>query len=131
MTLPVQQLEDLSELQIDLLFSTEDQIVFKTWYQFSCLTRLRLLTADVDRDGARALSCISSLEEVDLARCQLQDGALHELMWLPHLKRVVLSEDQRGKVKIKGVDVSKLTFVDIPFEDKDSNSDTSNEVIAL
>ena len=123
LTLPVSQLEDLSELQIDLGYTTEEPLVFATWYQFSCLTRLRLLAADVGRDAARALSCISSLEEVDLARCQLKgEEALQELMWLPHLKRVVLSEDQRGEVKVNGVDLSKLTFVETPFDDNDSSS---------
>ena len=71
---------------------------------------LRLLGVEVNAAVARKLSCIVSLVTLDLNGCEVEDGALQEFVWMPKLQHVVLSEKQRGKLKVKGLDRGKFSL---------------------
>ena len=70
----------------------------------------RLLNVHVDVAAARALSCMVSLETVDLSSCQVAGGALKELMWMPKLQRVVVSGKQRGELRFKRTQGKDVVF---------------------
>ena len=105
----------VTELGVDFSFlSGENKASLcryvEDWYLLASLTRLRLLGAEVDVAAARALSCIHSLEVIDLRGCKVQDGVVQAFVWMPKVKEVLLAEEQRGAVSMKGVDCSKVRF---------------------
>ena len=70
----------------------------------------RLLNVQVDEAAARALSCITSLETLDLSCCQVFGRALEELMWMPRLQQVIVSERQRGELRLRHTQREKVMF---------------------
>ena len=71
---------------------------------------LRLIGVEVNAAVSRKLSCIVSLVTLDLNGCEVEDGALQELVWMPKLQHVVLAEKQRGQLKAKGLKQGKFSL---------------------
>ena len=80
-------------------------------FPHSILRLSRLLNVDINVKVARAIARIPSVETIDLSRCEVNDGSMRELSALPRLNKVLLSEDLRGKVKLKGISWVKVEFV--------------------